>query len=52
MIRIRAGERKERFHRVKPAHAAVLNLAAFGKTRDVIMSVIFATEENRSRATE
>ena len=45
MVRIRAGEREQRFHRVKPAHPPSLRLAAFGKSADVIVRVVLAAEK-------
>ena len=44
MIRIRAGEREQRFHRVKPAHP-LARLAAGGKFADVIVRVVLAAEK-------
>jgi hypothetical protein len=44
MIRVRAGEREQRFHRVKPAHA-IARLAAGGEFADVIVRVVLAAEK-------
>ena len=45
MIRARAGEREQRFHRVKPVHAAIFHFAAFDEAGDIIMRIIFAADE-------
>ncbi len=45
MVSTSTGERKERFHSINPAHAAIFYFTAFGKTRDVIVCVLLATEK-------
>ena len=44
MIRIRASQREQRFHRVKSAHP-VARFAACGKFADVIVRVVFAAKK-------
>ena len=45
MIGAGAGEREQRFHRVEAIHAAVLGLAALGKSGDVAVSIVFGADK-------